>query len=66
MNDIDEKLADIALRCVDCAAGFVWTIGEQAFFTDKGLTPPKRCPACRSARRAERTAAGSSAMLKGR
>lgn len=39
------------LTCIQCGAGFTFTAGEQAFFYDKKLQPPKRCPACRQARK---------------
>ena len=39
---------DQVLLCADCGGGFVWTAGEQAFFTERGLTePPRRCEECR-------------------
>ena len=38
-------------RCIDCGTTFVWTIGEQMFFRDKGLVnPPKRCRDCKTAK----------------
>jgi CxxC-x17-CxxC domain-containing protein len=49
--------ADIAdffekdIICIDCGERFVWTIGEQVFFRDKGLkNPPKRCRHCKRAK----------------
>lgn len=43
------------LRCRDCETQFVFTVGEQQFFTSKGLVnDPVRCPSCRAARRSER------------
>ena len=42
-------LQDRPLVCVDCGGTFIWTMGEQLFYADKGLTfPPKRCPACQA------------------
>ena len=47
--------ADKTLTCRDCNQAFVFTTGEQEFFAQKGfLNEPSRCPACRSARKAER------------
>lgn len=44
-----------SLQCSDCGATFTFTAEEQEFFASKGYTnEPKRCPSCRSARRAER------------
>ena len=42
---------DKSLTCVDCGAEFVWTAGEQMFFTDKQFkNEPKRCKACKTKR----------------
>jgi CxxC-x17-CxxC domain-containing protein len=46
---------DKTIQCVDCGASFTFTIQEQEFFASKGYTnEPKRCPACRQARKNER------------
>lgn len=46
-------VADKTLTCRECSAEFVFTAGEQEFFSSRGLlNEPGRCPACRSARRA--------------
>jgi len=40
---------DKRLTCVDCGTEFVFTVGEQLFFRDKGLTnEPKRCKQCKA------------------
>jgi CxxC-x17-CxxC domain-containing protein len=45
--------ADKALRCVACGADFVFSAREQEFHASKGFTnEPRRCQACRQARRA--------------
>ena len=44
-------MPDLPLVCTDCGVTFVFTESEQAFFEQKALTPPKRCKACRRARR---------------
>lgn len=42
---------DTEIGCIDCGENFVWTVGEQMFFRDKGLTnPPKRCRDCKQAK----------------
>ncbi len=47
--------ADQTLTCRDCSQAFLFTVGEQEFFAQKGFTnAPSRCPGCRSARKAER------------
>ena len=44
-----------SLTCVECGTSFAFTVEEQQFHADRGYTnEPKRCPACREARRAER------------
>lgn len=47
-------MEDIKLVCKDCGAEFVWTVGEQEFYQQKGLThQPVRCKACRIAKKAK-------------
>ena len=43
--------SDLTLTCCDCGADFTFTAGEQAYFTSKALSPPKRCGPCRKRRR---------------
>jgi len=51
---------DKDLQCADCGETFAFTSEEQEFFASKGYTnEPKRCPACRQARKSERHGAGS-------
>lgn len=39
---------DIQLNCRDCGRDFVFSVGEQEFFAQKGYTNrPTRCPECR-------------------
>ena len=46
---------DKTLTCSDCGAQFVFTGNDQAFYADRGFTnEPKRCPACRQSRKAQR------------
>ena len=46
---------DKSLQCSDCGAEFTFSAEEQEFFQSKGYTnEPKRCPACRQARKSER------------
>ena len=45
-------ITDKNITCRECGSTFVFTVGEQEFFAEKGFTnEPTRCPACRSARR---------------
>lgn len=47
--------ADKTLTCTDCGAPFTFSAEDQEFHAQKGFTnEPKRCPSCRSNRRAER------------
>jgi hypothetical protein len=46
---------DEELTCVDCKTPFLFTVGEQEFFTSKGFTNrPKRCKACHTAHKAKK------------
>jgi hypothetical protein len=40
--------------CIDCGNSFEFTDGEEKFYQEKGLVPPKRCSKCRLKKRAER------------
>jgi len=51
--------ADKTLQCSDCGATFTFTAEEQEFYAAKGYAnEPKRCPACREARRSQRSSFG--------
>ena len=42
------------LTCLDCGQSFPFTVADQTYHAEKGFTnDPKRCSACRSARRAD-------------
>ncbi len=41
------KKEDIKMVCTDCGMEFVFTIGEQIYFTQSNLCFPKRCQGCR-------------------
>jgi CxxC-x17-CxxC domain-containing protein len=61
----EPDLKEEVIRCIDCGKDFVWTIGEQTFFRDKGLkNPPKRCKECKQAKN-ERLAAIVAAQNSG-
>lgn len=42
---------DIMQTCIDCGKDFIWTEGEQKYFKDHQLYPPKRCIYCRKIRK---------------
>ena len=51
--------ADKTLTCKDCGREFIFTAGEQEFFSERGFSDPSRCPDCRRANKdAKRTAGG--------
>lgn len=47
-------MEDKTLVCENCHKDFVWTAGEQEFYTERGFSQPKYCKECRDARKAER------------
>jgi len=52
---------DKTLNCQDCGKDFTFSADDQEYFQQKGYTNlPKRCPACREARRSDRASSGSS------
>ena len=47
-------MEDKKIICKDCGKEFVFTVGEQEFFKEKGFeNDPVRCPDCRRARKAQ-------------
>ena len=43
---------DETLICEDCGKEFIFTVGEQEFYAEKGLTnKPKRCADCRKVKK---------------
>jgi len=55
-------LQDRVIKCVDCGEEFTFTIGEQEFYRDHGLTnAPTRCKKCRENRKGQRTGGRGSA-----
>jgi len=47
---------DQTLKCIDCRQDFIFTVGEQRFFTERNFTPPRRCKPCRDAKKLEKQA----------
>lgn len=61
----EADIFDRKISCIDCGEKFLWTMGEQIFFRDKGLrNPPKRCRECKSAKN-ERIASIAAAQAAG-
>jgi len=58
-EDRESVFQDRTLTCRDCASEFVFSSGEQAFFSSKGLmNDPQRCPSCRAVAKRARTVGG--------
>lgn len=67
ISDETSKTEDLNILCIDCGTDFVWTAGEQKFYSDKGLqNPPKRCKDCKQAKnqRISSIAAAKAAGIK--
>lgn len=48
-------MEDKKITCKDCGKEFIFTVGEQEFFKEKGFeNDPVRCPDCRRARKAQK------------
>ena len=48
----NNEYTDMTLVCKDCGSEFVFSAGEQAFYTEKGFdNKPVRCANCRKARK---------------
>lgn len=54
MERDDDMYEDMMINCTDCGQSFTWTAGEQQFYSDRALSVPRRCKACRAARRKAR------------
>jgi predicted RNA-binding Zn-ribbon protein involved in translation (DUF1610 family) len=56
MNENENQ--DVILKCVSCGGNYILTPGERKFYIeDRGFNLPKRCSACRRARRSQATRA---------
>jgi len=52
--------ADLQLTCSDCGQEFTFSSEDQAFFQERGYSAPKRCKACRQAKKNEQGGGGGS------
>lgn len=50
--------ADQQLTCSDCGQDFTFSSEDQAFFQERGYSAPKRCKACRQAKKNEQGGGG--------
>ncbi len=49
---MESMYKDITLTCRDCGKEFIFTSGEQQFYSEKGFeNQPVRCPSCRKAKK---------------
>ena len=51
-----DKYKDKTMTCKDCGKEFTFTAGEQEFYAQNQFNEPKRCKACRDARKNQRNA----------
>src|SRR6516165_5224993 len=49
---------DLQLTCSDCGQEFTFSGEDQAFFQERGYSTPKRCKACRQAKKNEQAGGG--------
>ena len=49
-----ETTADKVLICQQCGKQFIFSAGEQRFYSQRELSQPRRCPECRAIQRGER------------
>ena len=49
---------DIQLTCSDCGQDFTFTAADQTFFQERGYSTPKRCKACRQAKKNDQGGSG--------
>ena len=45
-------MPDVEITCAECGTAFPFTEREQEYYAERNLSQPKRCKACRDARRA--------------
>jgi len=47
-------MEDKKIVCRNCGIEFIFTVGEQKFYEEKGFAEPVRCKECRNKRKAEK------------
>ena len=59
-------IQDRVIKCVDCGEEFTFTVGEQEFYRDHGLTnSPTRCKRCRDSRKGRGAGGGDAQRHEG-
>jgi CxxC-x17-CxxC domain-containing protein len=56
---------DKILTCIDCNQEFSFTASEQQFYADRQFSEPRRCSACRAAKKAARGDSGGGGYSSG-
>jgi hypothetical protein len=52
--EAEHSAGDRLINCAACGALFAWSEREREFYRSRGYSAPKRCRACREARRPRR------------
>lgn len=58
-------MEDTEIVCAACNTPFVFTASEQAYYAERGFQLPKRCRACRQARRKGRRGTDRASAISG-
>ena len=58
-------MSDQSIQCADCGTQFAFSASEQAFYAEKGFSPPRRCKSCRDAAKQNRTGGGGASRPSG-
>lgn len=53
---MEREREDLYIKCVECGDEFIFEVGEQEYYKKNNLFIPKRCPACRRAKRLSKEA----------
>jgi len=56
---------DQQLMCSDCGQAFTFTAEDQDFFRERGYSAPKRCKACRQAKKQDQSGGGGGGYSRG-
>jgi hypothetical protein len=49
----ESQMSDQKLFCKECGRGFLFTVGEQRFYSERGFEEPRRCQECRAKRKTD-------------
>lgn len=48
-------MEDKKITCKDCIKEFIFTVGEQKFYAQRGFSDPVRCKECREKNKTEKS-----------